>query len=79
MGGVVFDFNGKSVLVTGASRGIGYGIAEGFARAGADLTILADDAPVETAAAKLAAAMPMRDSGEMCFKQTVLLVERWLP
>ena len=38
-----FDFTGKSVLVTGASRGIGYGVAEAFARAGADLTVLADD------------------------------------
>jgi NAD(P)-dependent dehydrogenase (short-subunit alcohol dehydrogenase family) len=54
MGKVVFDFSGKAVLVTGASRGIGYGIAEAFARAGADLTILADDAPVEEAAARLA-------------------------
>ena len=44
-----FDFGGKSVLVTGASRGIGYGVAEAFAKAGADLTILADNAAVAEA------------------------------
>ncbi len=44
------EFEGERVLVTGASRGIGFGIAEAFARAGATLTILAEDAGVETAA-----------------------------
>ena len=53
--GAGFDFSGEKILVTGASRGIGRGIAEGFAAAGADLTILADDAGVETAAAELSA------------------------
>jgi 3-hydroxybutyrate dehydrogenase len=43
----------KSVLVTGASRGIGYGVAEAFAAAGADLAILADDETVHDAASRL--------------------------
>lgn len=36
--------SGKQVVITGASRGIGLGIAEGFARAGATLLLIADDA-----------------------------------
>ena len=44
------DFTGKRVLVTCASRGIGFGIARGFARAGADLMILSEDDDIRTAA-----------------------------
>ena len=36
---VSFDFTGISVLITGASSGIGQGVASAFAKAGADLTI----------------------------------------
>lgn len=57
-----FDFSGTRVLVTGASRGIGLGIAEAFARAGADLTLLADTAEVEAAAA----ALPGRPRAIVC-------------
>ena len=45
---------GKSVLVTGASRGIGLGVARAFAKAGARLHLLADDRAVVKEADALA-------------------------
>jgi NAD(P)-dependent dehydrogenase (short-subunit alcohol dehydrogenase family) len=49
------NFSGKIVVITGASRGIGQGIATGFAAAGAILYLLADDPAVTTTAAALGA------------------------
>ena len=44
MGVDVFDFSGKTVLVTGASMGLGEGFAHGFATAGASLVLTARSA-----------------------------------
>jgi meso-butanediol dehydrogenase / (S,S)-butanediol dehydrogenase / diacetyl reductase len=49
-------FVGKTVAVTGASRGIGRGIALRFAREGADLAVLANEKQVEDVAAEIRAA-----------------------
>jgi NAD(P)-dependent dehydrogenase (short-subunit alcohol dehydrogenase family) len=48
-----FDFGGTRVLVTGASRGIGFGIAEAFAKAGADLFLLSETDEIHQAARSL--------------------------
>jgi len=50
-----FVFSGKRVLVTGASRGIGWGIAMGFARTGTGLIVLAVDEAIRGAAKDYAA------------------------
>ncbi|CAO3358418.1 SDR family NAD(P)-dependent oxidoreductase [Azospirillum melinis] len=50
------DFTGRRVLVTGASRGIGFGIAQAFADAGADLHVAAENDGIHAAAATLGAA-----------------------
>lgn len=50
-----FSLHGKTALVTGGSGGIGFGIAEGLAGAGADLVIVARSRErLESARAKLA-------------------------
>ncbi len=41
------NFEGRTVIVTGGSKGLGRGTAEGFLRAGADVIICARNAPSE--------------------------------
>lgn len=50
MGRIAYDFSGEHVLVTGASRGIGRAVAEGFAAAGAEVTILSSGSGIHEAA-----------------------------
>ena len=46
-------FTGKTVVVTGAGRGIGFGIAERFAEEGANLVVADRDPKVEEASKKI--------------------------
>ena len=66
MTSIHFDFSGKTVLVTGASRGIGFGVARGFAQAGADLHILATNDAVITAAKTLVQETGSTVNGHVC-------------
>ncbi|QIB35432.1 SDR family NAD(P)-dependent oxidoreductase [Ancylobacter pratisalsi] len=47
--------SGRTVLVTGSSRGIGFGIARAFAAAGVELHMLAEDEGIAEAAERLGA------------------------
>jgi 3-hydroxybutyrate dehydrogenase len=55
MGLVRYDFSGESVLVSGASRGIGRAVAEAFALAGADVTVLSSGKGIHDAARQISA------------------------
>ncbi len=61
-----FDFTGKKALVTGASHGIGYAVAEGFVRAGAEVTILSSTADIQEAAKQITAATGKPVRAEIC-------------
>ena len=66
MAQVTYDFSAKTVLVTGASRGIGLGVARGFAQAGANLHILATTDAVMHAAKTLCEETGATVTGHIC-------------
>jgi meso-butanediol dehydrogenase / (S,S)-butanediol dehydrogenase / diacetyl reductase len=47
-------FSGKTVVITGASRGIGAALARRFAREGASVVVAANEPAAETVAAEIA-------------------------
>jgi 2-deoxy-D-gluconate 3-dehydrogenase len=51
----IFDVSGKRVLVTGASRGLGYGMAEGYLEAGARVALSSSTDTVFERAGELSA------------------------
>lgn len=61
-----FDFAGKRVLVTGASHGIGYAVAEGFVRAGAEVAILSSTEDITAAATQITQATGRKVLGLIC-------------
>ena len=63
---IVFDYSGQTVVLTGGSRGIGQAVGAAFAKAGANLRILADDPGVSTAAEEIAVLGRGEVSGRVC-------------
>ncbi len=66
----LFDLTGKTAIVTGGSRGLGYGMAEGLCEAGAKVLLLATSDSVFAAAEKL------REAGYEAFGMKCDLADR---
>jgi NAD(P)-dependent dehydrogenase (short-subunit alcohol dehydrogenase family) len=58
---MIGSLKGKSVVITGSSRGIGLGIARAFAEAGAKLHLIANDETVHARARELGATAAVAD------------------
>jgi NAD(P)-dependent dehydrogenase (short-subunit alcohol dehydrogenase family) len=67
-----FDFSARSVLITGASQGIGLGIARAFAAAGATLSLVAQDETMPEVAATLGARGYVADIGDATAMAAIL-------
>ncbi len=65
-------FSGRTVVITGASRGIGLGIARAFNREGARLHLIADDPAVHERAAELGATAAQADIADGARVDSVL-------
>jgi len=61
-----FDFSAKEILVTGGSSGIGYAVAEAFAAANGNVTILAQDEGVKAAADRISERSSVRVRAVRC-------------
>ena len=62
----ILDFSDQTVLVTGASRGIGYGVAKRFAECGAQVHIMARGQDTLEAAAELSRQTGRQVTGWVC-------------
>lgn len=58
---MIQSIRGKSVIITGSSRGIGLGIAQAFAKAGAQLHLIANSEDVQKRANELGATSAIAD------------------
>ena len=51
----LFDLTGRKAIVTGGTRGLGYGMAEGLMEAGAEVVIVGSSEKAKNVAAEFAA------------------------
>jgi 3-oxoacyl-[acyl-carrier protein] reductase len=73
------ELRGKVALVAGASRGIGYAVAEGLAREGCDIAICArDQARLEQAAASISSVSAVQVIAVPCDMSAAVDIDRFV-